>query len=139
MRWPNATVTGSNRGLAGIPRNCAIRHRPKRSHGQRPEMTLGEKVFWAAIALSSAGAAAFGYHRFKLIRPDLFDKSYNASIPESERAARIAEYQAKGDELSRAGTPPVRKLRPGETCANGVVVATVTDGAKIDAKPVVEN
>jgi len=36
--------------------------------------SLGEKVFWTAIALSSIGAAAFGYHRFKLIRPDLFGK-----------------------------------------------------------------
>jgi hypothetical protein len=102
-------------------------------------MALGEKVFWALIALSSAGAAAFGYHRFKLIRPDLFDQGGSSGVSETERAARIAEYQQNGDELSRAGAPSARKLRPGETCSNGVVVAIPRDGAKIEAKPVVEN
>jgi hypothetical protein len=32
-------------------------------------MSLSEKVFWGVVALSSAGAAAYGYQRFKQIRP----------------------------------------------------------------------
>ena len=43
---------------------------------------LGEKVFWAVIALSSVGAAAYGYHRFKQIRPDLY------GVPQAANRAR---------------------------------------------------
>jgi hypothetical protein len=103
------------------------------------KMTLGEKVFWAVIGLSSVGAAWYGYQRFKLIRPDLYGTPQAVSIPEAEREARIAEYQQKGDALTRAGTPPARTLKPGETCANGVVVTIVRDGDKAEAKAVVEN
>ena len=83
---------------------------------------LGEKVFWTLVALSSIGAAAFGYHRFKLIRPDLFGQKQAVSIPENERAARIAEYQQKGDALTRAASREVREPRPGESCQDGFIV-----------------
>jgi hypothetical protein len=104
-------------------------------------VSLGEKVFWTVIALSSVGAAAFGYHRFKQIRPDLYGQPSNQGVSEAERAARIAEYQQKGDALTRAATPaPVaRAPKTGETCSDGVIVAMIRDGAKIEAKPVVEN
>lgn len=84
-------------------------------------MTIQEKAFWALIALSSAGAAAFGYHRFKLIRPDLFEPTTTSKISEAERAARIAEYQKKGDRLSRAAGMH-RAPGAGETCKDGFVV-----------------
>ena len=35
-------------------------------------VSLGEKVFWTVVALSTIGAAVYGYQRFKLIRPDLY-------------------------------------------------------------------
>lgn len=102
-------------------------------------VTLGEKVFWTVIALSSIGAAAYGYHRFKLIRPDLYGQPQVPTVSEQERAARIAEYQQKGDALTRAGVPPVRAPKAGETCANGVIVAMTRNGSTVEAKPVVEN
>ena len=102
--------------------------------------SLGETVFWIAVALSSLGAAWYGYERFKLIRPDLFGQQDNLGVPEREREARIAEYQHKGDALSRAATrPPARVLKPGETCANGVVAMIVREGSKVEARAVVEN
>lgn len=100
--------------------------------------SLAEKVFWILVALSSIGAAAFGYHRFKQIRPDLFDEGKQNGVSESERAARIAEYQQKGDALTRAAAS-VRKPGPGETCVNGVVVAIARSGDTAEAKPVIEN
>ena len=99
-------------------------------------MSLGEKVFWGVVALSSVGAAAYGYHRFKQIRPDLYGTPQAATMAEDERKARIAEYQQKGDALTRAATPPAPLVRApvsGETCLNGLVVT------KTEAKPVVEN
>ena len=83
--------------------------------------SLAEKVFWTMVALSSIGAAAFGYHRFKQIRPDLFGTPQAMSVPEDERKARIAEYQQQGDALTRAAGPP-RRLKPGESCQDGFVV-----------------
>jgi hypothetical protein len=99
-------------------------------------VSLGEKVFWGIVALSSVGAAAYGYHRFKQIRPDLYGTPQAATLPEAERKARIAEYQQKGDALTRAAAlpaPTVRAPTAGETCANGFVVTTP------EAKPVIEN
>jgi len=99
-------------------------------------ISLGEKVFWTVVALSSIGAAAYGYHRFKQIRPDLYGTPQAVTVPEDERKARIAEYQQKGDALTRAAAPPAPTVRSpvgGETCLNGLVVTTAT------AKPVVEN
>ena len=85
-------------------------------------MSLGEKVFWGVVALSSVGAAAYGYHRFKQIRPDLYGTPQAVTLPEAERRARIAEYQQKGDALTRAaaGRTP-RVAQPGETCVEGIV------------------
>ena len=100
-------------------------------------MSLGEKVFWSVIALSSVGAAAYGYQRFKQIRPDLYGTPQAATLSEEERKARIAEYQQKGDALTRAAVAPpaptVRAPVSGETCLNGAVVTAA------EAKPVVEN
>jgi hypothetical protein len=104
--------------------------------------TLGEKVFWAVIALSSVGAAAYGYHRFKLIRPDLFGNAGGSGISETERRQRISEYQRKGDALTRAAARPAPDLRapgPDEICANGVIVRIARDGSKVDAAAVLEN
>jgi len=100
--------------------------------------TFGEKVFWTIIALSSVGAAAYGYHRFKQIRPDLYQKG-DASVSEAERAARIAEYQKKGDALSRAAASVTRAPRAGEVCVDGVIVMIARDGDKAEAKRVIEN
>ena len=102
------------------------------------KMSFAEKLLWAFVALSSIGAAAYGYNRFKQIRPDLYGQPPVMGVSESERAARIAEYQQKGDALTRAAAP-ARKLAPGETCANGVVLTIVRDGDKAEAKAVVEN
>ncbi len=86
-------------------------------------MSLGEKVFWAAVALSSIGAAWYGYQRFKLIRPDLYGTPQAVSVPEAERKQRIEEYQQKGDALTRAAVGRrTRTPQPGETCVNGAVV-----------------
>lgn len=84
---------------------------------------MKDKLFWVVITLSSFGAAIFGYHRFKQIRPDLFPEERPPSgISESERSARIADYQQKGDGLSRAARVPAsRKLQTGETCQNGFI------------------
>ena len=85
-------------------------------------MSLGEKVFWSVVALSSVGAAAYGYHRFKQIRPDLYGTPQSATLPEAERKARIAEYQQKGDALTRAAAGrATRVAQPGETCIEGIV------------------
>jgi hypothetical protein len=85
-------------------------------------MSLGEKVFWSVIALSSIGAAAYGYQRFKQIRPDLYGTPQAATLPEAERKARIAVYQQKGDALTRAAAGPPRRLKPGEACQDGFIV-----------------
>jgi hypothetical protein len=84
--------------------------------------SFGEKVFWTLVALSSIGAAAFGYHRFKQIRPDLYGTPQAVTLPEAERKERIAEYQRKGDALTRAANPSARLLKPGETCVDGNVI-----------------
>jgi hypothetical protein len=81
------------------------------------------KLFWVVIAVLSVAAAIFGYQRFKKIRPDLFEQPTTSATTESERAARIAEYQQKGDALTRAAVPATsRKLQSGEACQNGFVV-----------------
>ena len=100
--------------------------------------SLAEMVFWTMVALSSIGAAAFGYQRFKQIRPDLYDTGQAPGISEDERKARIADYQQQGDALTRAANPPARSLKPGETCTNGAVVTIARDGDKLEAKPVIE-
>ena len=106
----------------------------------REKATLGQKIFWTAIALSSIACAIYGYERFKLIRPDLYDPRYQPSVSEVERKSRIAEYQQRGDALSRAGTTPMRAPRAGETCASdGYLVAIARGGDAIAAKRVVEN
>jgi hypothetical protein len=85
--------------------------------------SLGEKVFWTVVALSSLGAAWYGYQRFKLIRPDLYGTPQAVSVPEAERKQRIQDYQQKGDALTRAATGrTTRAPQRGETCVNGVVV-----------------
>lgn len=89
----------------------------------REKASLGEKVFWTLVALSSIGAGAYGYYRFKLIRPDLYDPRYQPTISEREREARISEYEQKGDALSRAGKSAAsRKPQSGEACQNGFIV-----------------
>jgi hypothetical protein len=96
-------------------------------------VSLGEKVFWTVIALSTIGAAAYGYQRFKQIRPDLYGTPQAATLPENERKARIAEYQQKGDALTRAAAGRATRIaQPGETCVEGTVHAA-------DGKVVVEN
>jgi hypothetical protein len=90
---------------------------------RRDKVSLGEKVFWTLVAISSIGAGLYGYQRFKLIRPDLYDPRYKPTISESEREARIADYQQKGDALSRAGARgTIRKPQSGEACQNGFIV-----------------
>lgn len=90
---------------------------------RRDKVSLGEKVLWTLVAISSIGAGVYGYQRFKLIRPDLYDPRYKPTISESEREARIAEYQKKGDALSRAsGEATFRKPQSGEACQNGFIV-----------------
>jgi hypothetical protein len=101
--------------------------------------SFGEKVFWTIIALSSVGAAAYGYHRFKQIRPDLYEKGDASGVSEAERAARIAEYQKKGDALSRAAAAVTRAPHADETCADGVIVIIARDADKVEAKRVIEN
>ena len=96
------------------------------------------KLFYIVIALSSIGAAIFGYHRFKLIRPDLFDDGKTPALSETERAARIAEYQQKGDALTRAALPK-RKPQAGQTCVDGYLVDAAQPAANVEAKPVLEN
>lgn len=87
------------------------------------KISPGESVFWAAVALSSLGAAWYGYERFKLIRPDLYGTPQAVSVPEAERKQRITEYQQKGDALTRAAAGrTMRTPQPGETCVNGAVI-----------------
>jgi hypothetical protein len=100
--------------------------------------SLAEKVFWTLVALSSVGVAVYGYQRFKLIRPDLFGNSDASGISEAERAARIAEYQRKGDALFRAAVES-RAPRAGEACVDRVIVMIARDGDTGEAKQVIEN
>jgi len=79
-----------------------------------------EKLFWVVVALSSIGAAIFGYHRFKQIRPDLFPETQTQGVSEAERASRISEYQQKSDGLPRGRG--LRKPGPGQLCADGYLV-----------------
>ena len=101
--------------------------------------TLGEKIFWMIIALSSVGAAAYGYHRFKQIRPDLYQEGNAGGVSEAERAARIAEYQKKGDALTRAAASATRAPRAGESCVDGFVITIAREADKVEAKRVIEN
>jgi hypothetical protein len=102
-------------------------------------MSLGEKVFWAVIALSSVGAAAFGYQRFKQIRPDLYGQPSLIGVSEAERAARIAEYQQKGDALTRAAVR-TRAPRAGEACVDGVIIKAIApEGDQPEPTRVIEN
>ena len=102
------------------------------------KMSLGEKIFWIAVALSSIGVTFYGYQRFKLIRPDLFENGKTSGVSETERAARIAEYQRKGDALSRAAAN-ARAPRSGEACVEGIIVMVARDGDNGEAKRVIEN
>ena len=95
---------------------------------------MKEAAFWILIAISSVCAGFYGYHRFKLIRPDLFDEGKSHGISE----ARIAEYQKKGDALSRAGAV-TRAPKAGEKCVDGVIVTTVQNGASSEARSVIAN
>jgi hypothetical protein len=117
-----------------------LRSARDRRHERNIDMksSLGEKIFWTAVALSSVGMAFYGYQRFKLIRPDLFGSGGTSGISEAERAARIAEYQRKGDALSRAAAG-TRTLRAGEVCVDGVIVVIARDGDNGEAKRVIEN
>jgi hypothetical protein len=85
--------------------------------------SLAEKVFWTVVALSSLGAAWYGYQRFKLIRPDLYGTPQAVSVPEAERKQRIEEYQQKGDALTRAATGRVARTpqprAPPPACGRG--------------------
>ena len=99
---------------------------------------MKEAAFWILIATSSVCAGIYGYHRFKLIRPDLFDEGKSHGISEAERAARIAEYQKKGDALSRAAAV-TRAPKAGEKCVDGVIVTTVQSGASSEARSVIAN
>jgi hypothetical protein len=105
------------------------------------KMGLGEKILWTAVAISSVGVGAYGYQRFKQIRPDLFPNAETTGLSEAERAARIAEYQKKGDALSRAAA--TRTLRAGETCVDGFIVMAAPGGANAGdagaAKRVIEH
>ena len=75
--------------------------------------SFGEKVFWALVALSSIGAVAFGYHRFRQIRPDLYGTPQAVTVPEAERKERIAyEFFGPASLLSEAGQPAPRPVAP---------------------------
>ncbi|HEV7491533.1 MAG TPA: hypothetical protein VGO25_12050 [Rhodanobacteraceae bacterium] len=125
-----------------IPRFARTRrHRvvvEQRGSDRVTTMGMKELAFWALIAVSSVCAGIYGYHRFKLIRPDLFDEGKTHGVSEAERAARIAEYQQKGDTLSRAAAV-TRAPKPGETCIDGVIVTTTGNGAGSETRTVVAN
>jgi len=91
------------------------------------------KWFWVVIALSSITAAILGYQRFKQIRPDLYDQPNTSATTESERAARIADYQRKGDALTRAATPR-RKPEPGQICLDGLLADVQRSDPKIESE-----
>jgi hypothetical protein len=99
---------------------------------------MKDKLFWIVIALSSIGTAIFGYHRFKQIRPDLFDAAPKTGVSESERAARIADYQQQGDALTRAAGA-YRAPRTGESCIDGFIIEIERGDASVQAKRVIEN
>jgi len=99
---------------------------------------MKDTLFWVVIALSSIGAAIFGYYRFKQIRPDLFDTETRAGVSETERTARIAEYQQAGDQLTRMAAG-YRAPRAGESCIDGFVVGIKRGDASVEAKRVIEN
>jgi len=99
---------------------------------------MKEAAFWIVISISSICAGIYGYHRFKLIRPDLFDEGKSHGISEAERAARIADYQKKGDALSRAAAV-TRAPKAGEKCVDGVIVAIVENGANSETRSVIAN
>jgi hypothetical protein len=119
-----------------MPPSC-VRSRGN-EHNVDMKSSLGEKIFWTAVALSSVGMSFYGYQRFKLIRPDLFGNGSASGISEAERAARIAEYQRKGDALTRAAAK-TRAPRAGEACVDGVIVMIARDGDNGEAKRVIEN
>jgi hypothetical protein len=102
-------------------------------------MDIKELALWTLVAASSVGAGIYGYHRFKLIRPDLFDDGKSHGISEAERAARITEYQQKGDALSRA-VSATRAPRVGEACVDGFIIeAIAAEGDKAKGKRVIES
>jgi len=96
-----------------------------------------EKLFWVVVALSSIGAAIFGYHRFKQIRPDLFPETQTQGVSEAERASRISEYQQKSDGLPRA--PALRRPGPGQRCTDGYLENVQQSPERLDATRVIEN
>ena len=58
-------------------------------------MSLGEKVFWSVVALSSVGAAAYGYHRFKQIRPDLYGTPQAVTLREHHSFVELPDGNYK--------------------------------------------
>ncbi len=48
----------------------------------REKTGLGEKILWTVVAVSSIAAGFYGYQRFKLIRPDLYDARYQPTLSE---------------------------------------------------------
>lgn len=84
---------------------------------------MKERLFWSILALSTIAAAIFGYHRFRQVRPDVFQDPAAAQAAEQQRLDRIEAYQerARAQAWGKA-QPESGSLGPNQRCVDGYVV-----------------
>jgi hypothetical protein len=86
-------------------------------------MTTRERAVWLILTASTAAAAVFGYHRFREVRPDVFQDPAATQAAERRRLERIRAYheRARAQAWGRSGPVPA-PLEPGQRCVDGLVV-----------------
>jgi hypothetical protein len=108
-------------------------------------MATKQRIFWSILAVSTVAAAAFGYHRFRQIRPDVFHQDPAAAREaEQQRLERIEAYQerARAQAWGRA-QPESASPGPDQRCVDGFLfeVRASAEGSVVtrierDGKPV---
>ncbi len=114
-------------------------------------MATKQRIFWSILAVSTVAAAVFGYHRFRQIRPDMFNQDPAAAREaEQQRLERIEAYQerARAQAWGRAqpeSASPAKSASPGpdQRCVDGFLVevrasaeGSVVTRIERDGKPV---
>jgi hypothetical protein len=108
-------------------------------------MATKQRIFWSILAVSTVAAAAFGYHRFRQIRPDVFHQDPAAAREaEQQRLERIEAYQerARAQAWGQA-QPESASPGPDQRCVDGFLVevrasaeGSVVTRIERDGKPV---
>lgn len=83
-------------------------------------MTNRERAVWLVLALSTTAAAVFAYHRFRQVRPDVFQDPAAIQAAEQQRLDRIRAYHERERAWGRSRPAPA-PLEPGQRCVDGFV------------------